>query len=298
MRPLDLFSSGRVVLCIVAETAGSCPARTGFKMAVPASGPCAGTVGGGLLEHGVIGSAREMLRLKACAPVLKSFSHTGSAEVGEPSGMICSGSQRILLVPPPPLNRMTDTTRGIRVTPEGLEFLCSAPCSNGLKSGDPWVYSETIAIPPVVYIFGGGHCGLALTPVLESLGLRTVVIDDRPHVWTMEENTSAWRKVRADYRDAAAMVPDDGESLVVIMTASHEDDALVLEQMLNRKLRYIGMMASRATADHVLGLMRKKGFSEESLESVHTPIGIPISSRTPAEIAVSIAAEIVRVLNS
>jgi xanthine dehydrogenase accessory factor len=58
------------------------------------------------------------------------------------------------------------------------------------------------------------------------------------------------------------------------------------------------MMASRATGKFVMDKMRSLGFSELELEKVHTPIGIPIGSQTPAEIAISIAAEIVKVLNS
>lgn len=298
MKALELFSTNKAVLCIVTDTTGSCPGRAGFKMAVPASGPCVGSVGGGLLEHSVICLAREMLGLNADAPVLKSFRHSDSADAGERSGMICSGSQTILLVPPPSLNQMTDESKGLRITTGGLEFLSAAPSAEGLQCGEQWSYSEAITAPPVVYIFGGGHCSLALTPVLRSLGLRTVVVDDRQELWTMAENRAAWKRIRADYADAGTIVPDGGESLVVIMTASHVGDALVMEQMLGKNLRYIGMMASRATADHVLGIMRDRGFPEESLERVHTPIGIPIPSHTPAEIAVSIAAEIVQVLNS
>lgn len=298
MRELEFFAGNPSVLCVVAQTTGSCPGRTGFKMAVPPTGPPVGSVGGGGLEHSVIEHARELLSEEAASPVLRSFHHSAMAEPGESSGMICSGRQRIILVPHPPLNRMGDHARGLLVNPEGLRFLAAPPEEEGFSaSGDSWSYRERLARPPVVYIFGGGHCSLALTPVLCSLGMRTVVIDDRERLWTMEENRLAWKKVRMDYSRAGSLVPDDGRALVVIMTSSHTGDAVILEQMLKKDLRYLGMMASRATAAHILSLMAGKGFTEERLRTVHTPVGIPISSHTPAEIAVSIAGEIIQELN-
>ncbi len=267
-------------------------------MAVPPLGPPVGSVGGGGLEHSVIDLAGELLSQRARLPVLRSFHHSASAEPGERSGMICSGRQRIILIPHPPLNRMGDHTRGLLVTPEGLRFLEAPPEVEGFSpSGVRWKYGERLKKPPVVYIFGGGHCSLALTPVLRSLGMRTVVIDDRERLWTMEENRLAWKKVRMDYSRAGSLVPDDGSALVVIMTSSHTGDAVILEQMLKKDLRYLGMMASRATAEHILGLMAGMGFPEERLSSLHAPVGIPISSHTPAEIAVSIAGEIIQELN-
>ena len=298
MKHLEYFSHNRSVLCIIAATTGSCPGKTGFKMVVSPSGPSLGSVGGGALEHQVIEMCRKMMDTGEALPVLRSFDHRGDAKPGERSGMICSGSQKLILIPSPPLNLSDGETKSIRVTEKGLEFLSSPPAEEGFfLSGNNWVYRETIKLPPVVYIFGGGHCSRALTPLMNGLGMRTVIVDDRKHVWTMEENREAWQKIRMNYELAGTLVPDNGEALVVIMTASHKGDALVLEQMLPKNIKYLGMMASRSTAKHILGLMRSRGFSEEKLSTVHSPVGIPIGSHAPAEIAVSIAAEIIAVLN-
>jgi xanthine dehydrogenase accessory factor len=229
---------------------------------------------------------------------MELFRHSEGEGPGEGSGMICAGSQSILLIPSPPLNSMTNDLRGIRVTPMGLEFLTEAPEHDGLKQEQNWIYTETLQLPKVVYIFGGGHCSLALTPILNSLSLRTVVIDDRDDLWTMESNETAWQRIHMDYREAHSLVPDNGQSLVVIMTASHTSDSLVLQQMLSKNLRYLGMMASRVTAKHIFDEMKAVGFPEEKLGTVHSPVGIHISSHTPAEIAVSIASEIIRELNT
>lgn len=303
MKPLDLFLSppvanSKTVLCIVAETHGSCPGRAGFKMVVPADGSCRGSVGGGSMEFRVITTAREMLSEGEKKPRLVSFDHKGNAEPERRSGMICSGSQKIVLIPPSLSREELEGKQGLLVNRDELRLLENPPLNPGLRvSGDSWKYTEELAPPLTVYIFGGGHCSLALTPVLNSLDLRVVIIDDREHVWTMAENTSAWERIVQSYDDVSSLVPDNGNALVVIMTASHSGDSAVLRQMLPKSLKYLGMMGSKATAKHILTEMQSLGFSEKSIGIVHTPIGIPISSQTPAEIAVSIAAEMVMVLN-
>lgn len=301
MIDLDLFLNSRPlksVLCIVAETSGSCPGRVGFKMIVHPDGPCTGSVGGGSMEFQVIRKARQMLLSGEKKPRMVSFDHTASAEPQEGSGMICSGKQKIILIPSLPFKYELEGKQGFQVNNNGLNLLDMSPDYPGLHTtGNSWKYYEEIAPPLTVYIFGGGHCGLALTSILNTLDLRVVIIDDREHVWTMEENKTAWKKIVSDYSNVSSIVPDNGNALVVIMTASHAGDSIVLRQMLSINLRYLGMMGSKTTAKHILGEMRSLGFEEKELNSVHTPIGIPISSQTPAEIAVSVAAEIIMVLN-
>jgi xanthine dehydrogenase accessory factor len=296
---LDLYSRKRSILCVVAETSGSCPGKTGFKMAVPDKDIPKGSIGGGEMERLVIEQAQEMLKENASTPLIRTFRHSPDADPEQRTGMICSGYQRIILVPHPPANALTNETRSFRISPAGLEFLTSPMEKEGFTgSKDYWEYRENLKLPPVVYIFGGGHCSRALTPILASLGMRAVILDDREGLHTMEENEDAWQRITMDYSQAASIVPDNGQGLVVIMTDSHVHDARVLELMLPLNLRYLGMMASRSTADHVLKEMEMKGFTREALSRVHTPVGIPIGSHTPAEIAVSIAAEIIRELNS
>lgn len=302
MKHLDQFLSStplRSVLCIVAETSGSCPGRAGFKMIVPPDGACVGSVGGGSMEFRVITAAREMLISGENKPRIVSFDHTGNAEPDKGSGMICSGSQKIILIPSSNSRQELEGKGGMLVSENGLLLLDQSPESAGLHiSGESWEYKEKLQPSLTVYIFGGGHCSLALTPVLNSLDLKVIIIDDRQHVWTMVENKAAWEKIVRSYEKADSLVPDREDALVVIMTASHTGDSLVLRQMLPKNLKYLGMMGSKATANHILAEMRSLGFSEERIRTVHTPIGIPISSQTPAEIAVSVAAEIVKVLNS
>lgn len=101
------------------------------------------------------------------------------------------------------------------------------------------------------------------------------------------------RLLVGSFPEVLAEIPDDPESYWVIVTRGHRSDEACLEACLRRSWRYLGMLASRRKARLLLGRVRELGFPEELLAQVRTPIGIPIGSVTPEEIAVSIAAELI-----
>jgi xanthine dehydrogenase accessory factor len=78
------------------------------------------------------------------------------------------------------------------------------------------------------------------------------------------------------------------------MTHGHAHDREVLERCLARPHRYLGMIGSKTKVAATLARLKEKGFAQEDLDRVHAPIGLPIGSQTPAEIAVSIMAELIR----
>ncbi|MBD3367277.1 MAG: hypothetical protein GF405_03745, partial [Candidatus Eisenbacteria bacterium] len=92
-------------------------------------------------------------------------------------------------------------------------------------------------------------------------------------------------------------VPEGRRSFVCIMTYAHANDELVLRALIDKPLRYLGMMGSRSKVDAVFAHLMDDGVSEDALARVRAPIGLPIGSDTPEEIAVSIAAELVAVRN-
>ena len=307
---LKCLEAGRpAVLLVVAESSGSSPGRPGFKMMVGSGGMLAGSVGGGSMENIIIEQARCMLHEGAGNPLLRKLIHSEKASPEDRSGMICAGSQGIVLCPCHPgdlpvIRRIIEAydRRGgtFHISTTGLEFSAEHSGDDHLlvTDGYDWSYREKIATPDTVFIFGGGHCSLALCKILATLDMKSVVIDDREDVRTMDANTYAARKHVMPYCDVSELVPDDGTAFVVIMTASHRADGIVLKQMLEKRLRYLGMLASRAKGKALLEQLGKEGFREDLLALVHTPIGLPISSHSPAEIAVSIAAEIIKIRNS
>ena len=130
-----------------------------------------------------------------------------------------------------------------------------------------------------------------------TLPFRIVLLDNRPDLPTMEANSYAHERRIIDYDDVAAQVPDGDNSWVVIMTYGHHHDRRVLEGLLGREYAYLGVLGSRAKIHQMFTDMKSEGAPAHELDRVHAPVGLPIRSHTPEEIAVSIAGEIVAVRN-
>jgi xanthine dehydrogenase accessory factor len=165
------------------------------------------------------------------------------------------------------------------------------------QQGERWQYEETLGYADTVYIVGGGHVGLALSRALAPLELRIVVIDERPEVETLKRNRWAHEKCVVPFDSVAEEIPEGQGTYVIIATPQHSADESVLRQLVGKRLRYLGMLGSTTKVRQIMANMREDGFSEEELSSVRSPVGLPIGSHTPAEIAISIAAEIIKVKN-
>ena len=117
--------------------------------------------------------------------------------------------------------------------------------------------------------------------------------DDRPALADPAAFPDAERVVCGDFRNIANTLPLSPEDYVVVMTAGHLHDLEIQEQILRQELAYVGVIGSRAKIAAVNARLREAGISEEKLRTVHTPVGTPIKAVTPAEIAVSIAGEMI-----
>jgi len=82
---------------------------------------------------------------------------------------------------------------------------------------------------------------------------------------------------------------------VAILTRGHKHDAVVLEEVMKKPTRYVGMIGSRRKTKLIMDHLRQKGYDETALKSVHAPIGLDIEAETPQEIAVSIVAQLIEV---
>ena len=284
-----------VVLLVVVESKGSAPGRTGFKMAVGANGKLVGTIGGGKIEYDTVEEARRMLREKSPRAVVRVKVHL--LEHPQTSGMICGGQQTVLIYPCrtddlPAVELLLNQKPGtLRISRTGISL------SNRRPRGR-WIYIEKIRLPDTLYIVGGGHVGLALSRVMSALDFRIVVFDTRPDVETLTQNVFAHEKRVMPFAEVGQAIPAGTRSYAVIMTPSHVADELVLRQLVHKRLRYLGLMASRRKARLLLGKLRAEGCPDKFLQNVHSPVGLQIASHTPAEIAISIAAEIIQLRNS
>lgn len=305
-----------VLLLVVVESGGSSPGKPGFKMAVSAGGRIFGTVGGGSMEKKLVERAFRLLdRMEARPQVIELLHHEGGPQTprgGKRSGMICSGWQRLALVPLSDVDSdavdsllfaLKRNRPGLlKVSPAGVSFQPlkkpAAGTDFSFRSNDNWLYQEEAGLRPCLTIIGGGHVGLALSRVMAELDFHVVVLDDRADVATMAANTFAQEKRRVSYRGVGRHVNEGAHSYAVIMTFGHQADELVLGQLAGKKLRYLGLMGSAAKIAQIKTRLKKKGIVAASLKKIHAPVGLPIHSHTPEEIAISIAAEIIQVKNS
>jgi xanthine dehydrogenase accessory factor len=143
-------------------------------------------------------------------------------------------------------------------------------------------------------LFGGGHVSRALVPILSSIGFPVNVYEDReefadPARFPAASGVTLCRM--DDFLNEVQIVPED---FVVIVTRGHQKDYEVLKQVLSTQAAYIGMIGSRAKVAATKDRLEADGFEWDDLARVYAPIGLPIGAETPEEIAVSIAAEMIK----
>ena len=306
----ELQANRKVAFLAVLQSEGSSPGRQGFKMALSASGEMAGSIGGGIMEHKLVELARNLLAHNQTNPVLKRQVHSKTVAINQ-SGMICSGEQTVAIyfLDPtaiPDLEKLvtaikTKTPGSLILTENALSFQAEESQATQFtfsqENDSVWQFTEKIPVRDAVYIVGGGHVSLALSNVLKFLHFDIHLFDDRPDLNTFEENHLATSKTLIPYHEVAGFIPEGNQNYVVIMTIGYRTDKLVLQKLLNRKFAYLGLLGSKAKIAQLFSELKTEGFSETALKNVHAPIGSPIKSKTPEEIAISIAAEIIKVKN-
>jgi xanthine dehydrogenase accessory factor len=300
------------LLCVV-RSEGSSPGRQGFKMAVT-DATVAGSIGGGVMEHKWVELARQRLREADAPPLLRPQIHRREAPADR-SGMMCSGEQEVLLWPLAAADSATvaaieaalQTLTGgyLELSPAaGLRFIAPdaatdqttfEPALYAYQPGPAWRYRERLGFRDQLTIVGGGHVSLALSRVAAALDFELTVLDDRPNLPTLDANDAAHHRRVIDYEHVAAEVPTSPHRYVVVMTVGYRTDAVVLRHLLGAAYHYLGVMGSTAKVAELRQGLAEAGFSATEIARLHGPIGLPINSQTPEEIAISIAAELIQV---
>jgi xanthine dehydrogenase accessory factor len=157
-------------------------------------------------------------------------------------------------------------------------------------------YFLTVQVPAVrLVMIGAVHISQALAPIAKIAGLALTIIDPRTAFATQERFPDA--PVVAQWPDEALdRAPLDRYTAIALLTHDPKIDDLALIRALKAECFYIGALGSRKTHAKRLERMRAQGFNEAALARIHAPIGLDIGAVSPAEIAVSIAGEIVGAL--
>lgn len=311
-----LRSGEGVILLVVAESQGSSPGRAGYKMAVAPDGELFGSIGGGVMEVQLVEQARSMMSEPGAIATgfrtrLKEQVHQKNSP--NSSGMICSGRQTLIvkqldendLDSVNAIIRCLDQRKSAAFEISNLKFQIientqdNSPFYFSRATETEFVYREKIGYKHKLYVIGGGHCALALSELMSKLGFHISIFDDRPDLNTLEKNRFAHETTIIDsYERIDDFIESGDDNYVVVMTLGYKFDEIVIRSLFDHEFKYFGVLGSRAKMKTLMTALENEGFDKEKLSCIHTPIGLPINSQTPEEIAVSIAAEIISVKNT
>ena len=297
-----------VALATVVETWGSAPRRVGSQLAISGEGEIAGSVSGGCVEGAVVVEALDAI--EAGRPEMLEYGVTDDDAFAV--GLACGGTIRVLVelvgsVMPEevlanlvlaregrvPVAYVTGMTARRRLEREGHEARFRMDRSGFEEDGETFV---AIHNPPLrLIVVGAVHIAQALVPMARIAGFDPVVIDPRESF--ASEARFPGETVLDDWPDEGLRALGlDARTALVLLTHDPKLDDPALGEALRSEVFYIGALGSTRTHAKRVARLTDAGFSEVEIARIHGPIGLDIGAAGPAEIAVSILAQMTQVL--
>jgi xanthine dehydrogenase accessory factor len=308
---LDWHRAGLgAALATVVQTWGSAPRQAGAQLAVSGDGQIMGSVSGGCVEGAVVIAAQDALADGQPRDLTFGVSDDQAFAVG----LACGGSIRVLVEPVGPEGGqglpegvLADITAaraarqpigyGVNLTTWARRLLTPADAPDrfradrsGLEDGYEFV---TIHNPPLrLVVVGAVHIAQALLPMARLAGFDPVLIDPRGAFGS--DARFPGETILDDWPDEAmARLAPDGRTAVVTLTHDPKLDDPAILAALGTGCFYLGCLGSTRTHAKRLDRLRTAGVDEGAIARIHAPVGLDIGARTPAEIAVSVLAQIV-----
>jgi len=322
-------------LAVILETKGSAPLAAGASVLFSGHGLLCGTVGGGVLEATAEKKARRALKKKQALVLDFKLDEGPSSEEGALCGgqvkvLIdprpdrdravwlrmgrCREARRPGLLATHLLQKKNGqtairrhwlagpTSAALKLPPpfsvfrEHIEAALRDGRIRFLERPPESLFIEPWTPPPRLIIAGAGHIGQAVSRLGGILDFEVTVVDDRLEYANRKRFPEAARIIVEDIGRAVKGQPLGRDAYLVIVTRGHARDADALRAAVRREAAYIGMIGSRRKVRLMRRFFLERGWATpRQWARVHTPIGLPIGSQTVAEIAVSIAAELVKV---
>lgn len=163
-----------------------------------------------------------------------------------------------------------------------------APLAEGIEG-----YVDVLARPPHLVLIGAVHTAIALGHIGKLLGFRVSVVDPRERFATAERFSHVDEIIHLWPDEALGQMRIDTRTYIAILTHDPKFDEPALTAALAKPARYVGAIGSRKTSQDRVARLKAQGMTDEQLARIHAPIGLNLGARTPEEIALSIAAEIV-----
>jgi xanthine dehydrogenase accessory factor len=296
------LTQGPAVLATVVSVRGSVPREQGAKLIVNAQGQAFNTIGGGAGEAKVLRQAQAVLETGKKQFV--DIDLSGSPQ--RQTQGVCGGHMRVWLERwqgEAAISLVNEIVQRLKlgrsltlITPfasDHAPYLASKAVQ--LNPADAFV--ETLQPPPTLLIVGAGHVGLQLARVAHLIGFDIAVQDDRPE-WANASHYPQASYILAEPIDQAIAALAHHQNLyAALVTRGSTYDIAALHVLLQRPVpcRYIGLIGSTKRIRQVYHALEQRGISRQTLSTLYGPIGLDIGALTPAEIAVSIGAELIMV---
>lgn len=306
----ELSAHRRVFFVLVTGSSKGSPGKAGCLLLLTETGVQVGTIGGGCMERELLRTGRDALASGSFRTRVQTLVHHKTDD-SNASGLICGGSQSNLLalVSPaqlPVVESVTDSL--VSGNPGVLSITADSWCyESGLESdhsirfeelADSWRVKLSTLNRRRVAIFGGGHCGVALARQMELLDYVVTIIEPREGLFTLmpfQKQTRGPRILNAEnFAAGAGLVDHPEKTFAVILSPSYHDDVNALSGILRCPFPYIGIMGSPAKLAKIQEGLYSLNFDPQEWERVTAPAGLSIDSDSPEEIAVSIAAQILK----
>jgi xanthine dehydrogenase accessory factor len=315
-----------LALAVIVSASGSTPRGTGAMMLIGKKGRIWGTIGGATAEYLAIEEGEKIIREKHSAlrtyllhpneaadigakcggEISVFFLYLDSAESGLIPVMEAGIASFSAMEPCWLVFALEEETMALGILgEEGIIVWLGEEPENPLalilprpgqeKQGEKNWFSQILVPDGFVYIFGGGHIAQELAPILCHLGFRCVIFDDREEFTRPALFPEDCHVIQGDFENIGASLSLTEKDYAVVVTRGHAFDFQAEAFALRGKTPYIGVIGSDAKHSFVRARLEEAGFSPEELDAprVHAPIGLNIQSKTPAEVAVSIAGELI-----
>jgi xanthine dehydrogenase accessory factor len=288
----------RAAWAILVRTERSAPREPGAALAVDDRGEIVGSVTGGCVEPALYEEAKAVLSGEPARLVEYGIADETAFDVGLP----CGGTVHVLVGPVDPQVVAELAAAVADERPVELELQVGGPQIGSARlvppeSPEPVLDGDVFRLPllprPRMYVFGAVDHAAALAEAGRLLGYRVTVSDARSRFVTPERIPAADELVVGWPDEVLRDSPVDERTAICVLTHDHKLDVPALKAALASPAGYIGAMGSRRTTEARAALLREEGVSDEALGRIRAPIGLDIGSRSPAEVAVAVAAEIV-----
>ncbi len=289
---LDNLNTDFVISTII-ETHGSSPRKSGATMITKKDELLSGTVGGGKIEHEAFLFAHQKIDSKNSEIEIQKY--VLADNTAHSIGMVCGGEAKIIFIP-------NHQKYGFEreIIERSIGFIVNKNNEFRFINNEDEVDKDDIFVSFLprarAYVFGGGHVAQKTVPLLNYIGLHTIVLENREKFLTKELFPTADELRLVDYQNLNDLDIKNND-LAIVLTRGHESDTDVILSAIKYSPSYLGVIGSKRKRKILDEILKKNNIDERIIASIKSPIGLDINAETPEEIAVSIVGEIIKHLN-